>query len=109
MNTDLRKTALTPERCRLVELMQRINHGRIEGLTVGGGQPVFNPPPRVVREIKFCGENGHRPELAIGDFALKAEVTELFAQMEAMGDGVISSIQVQRGLPFKMTVEESLA
>ena len=103
------KSSLSPPPVRLIELMQWINYGRIEGLSVRGGQPVFDPPPRIVREIKFGGENGSRPEVAKADFALKAEVLELFAQMEALGDGVIRSIEVKHGLPFKMTVEEDAA
>jgi hypothetical protein len=89
--------------------MQALNFGRIEGLHVQGGEPDFTPLPRVIREVKFAGENGPRPESAKGDFLLKVEVRELFAQMEAMGDGVIRSIEVKHGLPFKMTVEEDAA
>jgi hypothetical protein len=86
--------------------MQRINFGRIEGLSVRCGQPVMAPPPRVVREIKFGGENGPRPESGKDDFSLKAQVRDLFAQLEVLGDGVIPCIEIQRGLPFRMTVEE---
>jgi hypothetical protein len=89
--------------------MQRLNFGRIEGLVVQDGRPVFDPRPRVVREIKFGGENGPRPELAKADFALKAEVRQLFAQLEALGDGVVSSLEVKHGLPFRMIVEEVAA
>ncbi len=101
--------ALEPDNRRLVEMMQTVNFGRIEGLVIRDGQPVFAPRPRVVREIKFGAENGPRPEVAKVDFALKTEVRELFAQMEALGDGVISSLEVKHGLPFRMTVEEVVA
>ena len=101
--------ALPPDGVRLVELMQRLNFGRVEGLAVADGEPVFAPPPRVVREVKFGAENGPRPEMAKADFALKAQVRELFAQMEAMGTGVIRTIEVKHGLPFRMTVEEDAA
>jgi len=100
---------LPPAREHLVRLMQEIDFGVVEGLTVLDGEPVFNPRPRLVREVKFGGENGPRPEAARGDFALKAPVRELFAQMEAMGDGIIRCIEVKHGLPFKMTVEEDAA
>jgi hypothetical protein len=89
--------------------MQRINYGRIEGLSVRHGEPVMDPPPRVVREIKFGGDNGPRPEATKADFTLKAQVRDLFAQLEALGDGVIPCIEIQRGLPFRMTVEEVCA
>lgn len=103
------KSELTPSQQKLLTEMQRINYGRIEGLPVRRGEPVMDPPPRIIREIKFGAENGPRPEVAKADFALKAQVRELFAQLEALGDGVIPCIEIQRGLPFRMTVEEVCA
>ncbi len=100
------KADIPPAGKQLVELMQRVNFGRIEGLTVRNGEPVMDSPPHIFREIKFCGDNGPRPESIKADFALKAQVRDLFAQLEAMGDGIIRSIEIQRGLPFRMTVEE---
>lgn len=102
------KSSLSHARVRLIELMQRINYGRVEGLPVRCGEPVMDPPPRVVREIKFGGENGPRPESANADFALKAQVRDFFAQLEALGDGVVPCVEVQRGLPFRMTVVEGV-
>ena len=89
--------------------MQNINFGRIERLVVRDGRPVFEPSPRVIREVKFCAENGPRPEVGKEDFALKAQVRELFAQMKAMGDGVVHCIEIKHGLPFMMTIEEDAA
>jgi len=89
--------------------MQRINFGHVEGLHVRGGAPLFAPPPRVIREHRFARENGPRPEGAKTDFVLKAEVIDLFAQLEAIGDGVITRIEIQHGLPFRMTFEEAFA
>ena len=106
MNNDVTKVNLSPARARLVELMQEINFGRIKDLTIRNGDPVLTPLPRVVREIKFGGDNGPRPEATKQDFALKMEVRDLFAQFEAMGDGVVASIEIKHGLPFRMTVEE---
>lgn len=100
------KSSLSPSQQKLLTEMQRINYGRIEGLVVRSGQPVMNPPPRTVREIKFGGENGPRPEVTKTDFALKAQVRDLLAQLEALGDGVIPCLEIQRGLPFRMTIEE---
>ena len=104
-----RKSSLTPSQQNLLAEMQRINFGRIFDLTVRDGQPVMDPPPRVVREIKFGGDNRPRPEVAKADFTVKAQVRDLFAQLEALGDGVIPCIEIQRGLPFRMTVEEVYA
>lgn len=104
-----RKSSLSPAQQKLLAEMQRINYGRIEGLSVRRGEPVLDPPPRIVREVKFGGDNGPRPESARKDFALKVQVRELFTQLEALGDGVIPCIEIQRGLPFRMVVEEVCA
>ncbi|MBN2583217.1 MAG: hypothetical protein JXL80_09115 [Planctomycetes bacterium] len=101
--------ALSPNNRRLVAMMQSLNFGRIEDLPVHAGQPVLDPPPRVVREVKFGGDNGPRPEITKADFELKVQVRELFAQMEAMGNGTIRSLEVRHGLPFRMTIEEVAA
>ena len=105
----LKKADLSWEGQSIVELMQSINYGRIENLVVRHGEAVLDPPPRVVREIKFCAENGARPESARHDFTLKSQVLELFAHMEAMGNGVIKCLEIKHGLPFGMTVEEDAA
>ena len=109
MVVNVTKASLTPSQQKLLIEMQRINYGRIDGLSVHRGEPVMDPPPCIVREIKFGGDNGPRPEVGKADFALKAQVRDLFAQLEALGNGVIPCIEIQRGLPFRMTVEEVCA
>ena len=59
------KLSLPAARQRFLELLQAISFGSIEGLVVRGGQPILNPPPVLVYEIKFGAENGPRP--ATGD------------------------------------------
>jgi hypothetical protein len=103
------KSSLSPARRRLVELMQDLNFGRIKRLEVQGGQPVFDPPLRIVREIKFGALNGPRPEAALRDFVLKALLVEFFTWLDMFGDGVIGRLEVQHGLPFRIVVEQSAA
>ena len=57
-------SSLSPARRRLLRLMQQLNFGRIEQLTIRRGEPVLEPMPRLVVEYKFAGENGPRPEAA---------------------------------------------
>lgn len=104
------KSLLSPGRRRLLELMQRVSFGRIEGLLVRGGDPVFDGqcPPRVVVEVKFGGDNGPRQESAMGDFALKAQVVDLFDHLTRLGNARIESLAVKHGLPFGMHVEASV-
>ena len=107
MRSDVRKAKLTPAKKRLLKLMQQINFGRIEGLSVHENEPVFNPPPVVVRDIKFGGENDSRRELGADDFTLKAQVVELFAQFDCLGSGTVDVLEVKHGLPFRMSIKEA--
>ncbi|GIW80428.1 MAG: hypothetical protein KatS3mg105_2235 [Gemmatales bacterium] len=105
----LSKHDLSARRAGLVELMQRINFGRIESLAVLDGDPVFDPPPRIVREVKFGSENGPRPEVDANNFLLKTQVVELFQHFDQLGTGTIDVIEVKHGLPFRMIVSEATA
>jgi hypothetical protein len=100
------KASLSPARRRLLELFQRVNFGRLESLAVCNREPVLDPRPVVVREHKFAGENGPRPELATDDFLLKQQVVELFAFFDQLQDGVIDVLEIKHGLPFRMIVTE---
>lgn len=103
------KMDLSPARRRLVELMQRLNFGRLEGLRVRNGEPFFDPTPRVIRSVKLGGDNGLRREASKADFLIKAEVIELFNIFDQIGDGVVESIDVRHGLPCGMTYPENVA
>jgi hypothetical protein len=98
------KRDLSPAQRRLVELLQRVNYGKVERLTVKGGQPCFDPPPRVSRTLKLGGQNGPRPEVHSGNFLLKRALADLFEQLALLGDGLVESIEVLGGLPNKMVV-----
>jgi len=99
---------LPPSTRRLIRLMQTLNFGRIDGLVVRDGQPVLDPPPEILREVKFGGENGPRPEATIEDFLLKSQVIEFIDQLSRLGDGIVESLEVRHGLPFRMTVRDTV-
>lgn len=106
MSDTVTMASLSPERKRLLKLMQGVNFGLIEDLLIQDGEPVFDPAPHIIRDVKFCRENGPRPESNIDDFSLKAEVRDLFAHFDALGNGTIRCLEVKHGLPFRMLVEE---
>ena len=105
MNDLMTKASLSAPRRRLLETMQRLNFGRIEDLEVRNGDPVFNPAPRIVQDIKLGGENGPRPELGAADFVLKSQVAEFFDHLSRLGNGSVETIEVKHGLPFKLVIE----
>jgi hypothetical protein len=106
MTTDTRMASLPPARRRLLALLQQVNFGRLESLIVVNGQPVFDPPPRLVHEIKFGGENGPRQKLATADFVLKSQVVELMTFFDQLQNGTIDTLEVKHGLPFRMIFTE---
>lgn len=106
MNHVVTKGSLLPPSRRLLQLMQEVNFGRIEDLAVRNGQPVLDPGPRIVREVKFGGENGPRAQRGAEDFTLKAHVVELFEYLNRMGNGTIEALEIKHGLPFRMIVED---
>jgi len=102
------KSALSIPRKTLLELMQRINFGVIEKLAIRGGEPILNPPPRIVRDVKFCSEGDSRPESHLSDFILKAQVLELFRVFDRRRNGTIHCLEIKHGLPFRMQIEEEV-
>lgn len=103
------KGALSEPRKRLVELMQDINFGRLEGVRVRDAEPILDPAPGIVREIKFGGENGPRPELHADEFALKSQVVEMFAQINRLRHCHVETLEIKHGLPFRMLIREAAA
>jgi hypothetical protein len=87
--------------------MQELNFGRIEGLTLQDGEPVFiNSQPQVIREIKIGKESTPRPELEKDDFLLKAPVVRLFEHLASLGNLTGAVILVKHGLPDRLLVPE---
>jgi hypothetical protein len=105
LNQPITKSSLTPGLARLIELLQTLNFGRIEALTIRGGQPAFDPPPRVIQKLKMGGDNTPRPEMGYADFRLKDGVIELLELIARLHDGEIRSIEVRCGLPVSAEVE----
>lgn len=103
---EISKSNVSSSRQELIQLMQRLNFGTIQGLQIVDGDPVLTPLPRVVQFVKFKGENNARPELHSKDFVLKDEVNELFSYFNELNTGTIETIDVKHGLPFTMNIEK---
>jgi hypothetical protein len=105
VNQTISKSSLSAAQGRLVELLQSLNFGRIEGLHVKAGEPTFEPAPRVLRKLKIGGDNGPRPETSLQDFWLKQQTIEMLEAIAELGDGEVLSIEVKYGLAFAMEFE----
>ena len=108
MSSSVSKSSLSPARTRLLELFQSLNFGRLEALKIYDGQPVFDPPPRVVQIVKVGAENGPRRERSYTEFFLKHEIVEVFDLISSVGQGEIERIDVQFGLPQRLEIERSV-
>ncbi|MCX5683834.1 MAG: hypothetical protein NT049_09135 [Planctomycetota bacterium] len=101
------KSQLSPSRRWLVEAMQRLGFGSIEGLAILNGEPSPVPPPRLYRIQRLTGLNDDRVEARLEDFQLKDQVLRLFGAFDRIGNGVVQAIEVRDGLPYSLMMEES--
>jgi hypothetical protein len=81
------------------------NSGSIEDLRVEQSEPVFNPAPVVLKDVKLDSEEGPRPELALADFVVSNEVLRLKMLFDEMRCGVIRHIEVRGGIPRRIVLE----
>ncbi len=101
------KSTLSEERQRLVNVMQRINYGRILGLVIRDGEPVFDPPPTVLRLFLFGKINDSNAKRGNEGFALKKKVAELFEIFDREQSLLIKELIIDNGLPVRMTVMDA--
>lgn len=100
---------LRPKQRRLVRMMQTLGYGRIEGLIVQSGQPVFKPMPKLMQEVRVASQDTSPLPSGGTDYALKAQVRQLLDRLEQMGDGRLEWLEVTNGLPFRFVVVPSEA
>jgi hypothetical protein len=100
-----RLSDLSPARQALVRLCQTINHGSIEDLEVRHSEPVFNPAPMVLKDVKLDADEIPRPELTFGDFTLSDQLCRLLSLLDQIESGSIRHIEVRAGIPRRMLVE----
>jgi len=109
MPTLLRFSQLSSPRQALIRLFQSVNFGQVLALTIQDGEPVFHPEPMVLMDVKLDADEGERPELELSDFTLRDEVRRLMQRLDEFKNGRIERIEVRHGIPWRLTVERSLA
>lgn len=107
VSSNMQRIPLSKSRRQLLKLMQRIKFGKIEGLIIHNGDPVLEPAPKVIREIKL-GSKEDRKSVPIENGLLeKPQVIELLGCLSHLGSGTIQSLEIQHGLPFRIRIEDS--
>jgi len=95
---------LLPSERSLLEAIRAVGFGHIEFLRIHAGEPVLEPWPSVITDVKF-GVDHQELRSADNNFELKREVAELFEYTRDVDDGEIRSLVVRHGLPFTMEIE----
>jgi hypothetical protein len=68
MRTITTKSSLSANQRWLVMGCHWLKNGTIKNVQALNGEPAPHPRLRVIQKIKFGGENGPRPEVALADF-----------------------------------------
>ena len=96
---------LLPSERSLLEAMRAIAFGQLEFLRLRAGEPVLDPWPTVVRNLRF-GIDGRDPRPTVNcEFELKREAADLFEYTREVENGEIRALVVRHGLPFSMEIE----
>lgn len=104
----LKLSDLPASRQRLVRLCQWINYGQLVGLVIYERQPVFDPEPAVLIDVKLDGDGMARAEAGLPDFVLSQEVRRLLNLIDELENGKIERLEVRAGLPRRAVVQRRL-
>jgi hypothetical protein len=100
-------SSLSAPRQKLLHAMRQNPFCNIETV-VRGGEPCFNPPPKIVREIKLGVDAPVRPSSEEAEFALKRAASDLFRHFDRLRDGSVVSIEVRHGQPARLILPGEL-
>lgn len=104
-----RFSQLSASRQALVRLCQDINFGQIKDLHVRNFDPVWDPAPTVLSEIKLDTEEAPRSESELPDFKLSSQIQRLMRRLDQLRDGRIERIEVREGIPRRLILTSRLA
>jgi hypothetical protein len=104
----LRFSHLSAPRQALLRLCQTVNYGSFENLVVRNSEPIFDPPPVVLKDVKLDSDDGSRPELALHDFAVSDEALRLMSLLDEMKCGTVRRIDVRAGIPRRIVLESQV-
>jgi len=102
----LHYASLSPTRKRLVDLLHGLQFGRIENLSIAGGEPQFDDPPTIVRTIKLPAEAGSAGPCP-ADFALKQPMLDLLRYFDSYQTGVVRRLECRFGQPCLVEIVAS--
>lgn len=109
MVREARNTDVSAARKRLIDLVRDLGYGTIEGISLRAGEPVLDPVPRIVRDLKLSERRRVDEVSRPTDYALKGQVRDLFSLFDSHRDATILSLEVKDGLPYRVRLLEETA
>ena len=95
----VRFSELSEQRQTLIRLCQSINFGSLRLLEIREREPVFDPPPVLLVDVKLAGGATARGEIDLRDFVLRDEVVQLIGHLDRLVDTTIECLEVNAGIP----------
>lgn len=102
------RDSLSTGQAKLLQIIENLGWGRIDGLSIQSGQPTYERPPRIVQEIKLGGQPEREPRDTATDLTLKKEFVSLFDELRKLRTGVVS-VEVRHSVPFRLILERDEA
>jgi hypothetical protein len=93
---------LSPARQTLVRVCQDVKFGQILDLLLRNAEPIWDPGPTILAEVRLDIEETPRPEGKLPDFKLSDEIRRLMRQLDQIKDGKIAKIEIRDGLPRRL-------
>jgi hypothetical protein len=101
----IRLSEISLARQVLVRLCQFVNYGSIEDVAIREAEPLSDPVPVIVRNLKLGVDEPPRPELTLADFALNDRIIRMLTTLDAIQSGTIRKMEVTAGIPQRISVE----
>jgi hypothetical protein len=98
----LRFSDLSASRQALVRLCQHVNFGQILSLQVRNAEPIWDPAPTILSEVRLEIEETPRPERDLADFKLSFAIRRLMRQLDYIQEGKIEKVEVREGIPRRL-------
>lgn len=108
--TELTNTkCLTPARTRLIQLMHDVGYGRIVGLHVREGDPVFDPAPVVKRFRQFGKSEVGRDADGRQGLELKSKMREMLELFDRERTLDIDELKFEDGQPVLLIITATIS
>ncbi|MCE5314045.1 MAG: hypothetical protein ABFD49_07220 [Armatimonadota bacterium] len=92
----------------LLQLMKELRYGKIEGLAICDGEPVIEPTTKVLRDVKLFSDPEKTLIIPDRDYRDKVQVTEMLRQFHRLHYGIVETLEVHNGLPFRMQIVQMI-